>query len=170
MRSLIKTKASKASYMGIFAAMLVVLSIFESRLGINFGVPGVKVGLSNIVLILALMIFDLKSAAFLAIVKIMLSLVLTSGISGFMFTAFGTLSSLFVMSIAKWLLKEKVTALGISVLGGTAHITAQYLCSAVLMKTFAVWGMYPASALISVITSAAVGIICNLILERKLLK
>ena len=166
----IKNKASAVSYIGIFTAALAVLSFFEGRMGVNFGIPGVKFGLSNIVIISALMLFGSKAALLLAFLKIIFSFVFTSGISGFLFTAFGTAASFTVMCIAKKVLDKKVSAVGISVLGGTAHITMQYLCSALVLGTSAVWGLYPAAAAMSVVTSAVVGIICNLILERKYIK
>ena len=163
----IKNKALAVSYLGIFTAVLAVLSFFESRFMINFGVPGVKIGLSNIVILLALMIYGWKSALYLSGAKIIFSLVFSGGISGFLFTASGTLASFFFMAVAKYVFKEKISSVGISVVGGMAHITAQYLCSCILLNSFAVWGMYPLAAVLSVITSMIIGLICNLILERK---
>ena len=163
----IKTRASAVSYSGIFTAVLIVLSFFESRFGISFGVPGVKAGLSNIIIILALLIYGWKTGLYLSIAKIIFSLIFSSGISGFIFTAFGTLSSFIMMFATKVIFKDKVSAVGISVMGGAAHITAQYLCSAVILNSNAVWGIYPSALGLSVLTSAVVGFICNLILERK---
>lgn len=167
MRLPIKSKASAVSYMGISAAVIAVLSFFEGKAGINLGVPGVKFGLSNIVIVTALWLFGWKAVLILSAAKIIISFLFASGMSGFLFTACGTVSSAAVMCISKKIAGEKVSAVGISVLGGTAHITAQYLCSAILLETNAVWNMYPAAAFLSVISSAAVGLICNLILERK---
>jgi len=161
-----KNKATAVSYAGIFTAVLAVLSFFESRFMINFGVPGVKAGLSNIVILLSLLVYGWKTGLCLTIAKIIFSVVFTSGMSGFMFTAFGTSASFFSMLMSKKILKGKVSALGVSVIGGFAHITAQYLCSAFVLNTTVVWSLYPASAVLSVITSAVVGLICNLILER----
>lgn len=167
MRLPIKNKAWAVSYLGIFTAVLAVLSFFESRFMINFGVPGVKIGLSNIVILLSLMIYGWKSALYLVVAKIIFSLIFSGGISGFLFTASGTFASLMFMTLAKYVFKEKISAVGISVIGGTSHITAQYLCSAALLNTSVVWGMYPLACVLSVITSVINGLICNLILERK---
>lgn len=170
MRLPIKNKSVAVAYMGILSAVLLALSFLEAVSGINVGIPGARLGLSNSVITLAVMRGKNKAAAMLSVIKIIFSLILTSGVSGFLFTAFGTVASLFVMIFAKKLLKNRATAVGISALGGTAHITMQYLCASFLLKTVFVWGMYPVAAAFSLGASAVTGFICNLILERKVFK
>ena len=110
--------------------------------------------------------FGIKSAFALTALKILFSLVYTSGFSGFLFTAFGSLASVMAMCVLKHILKNKVTAVGVSVAGGFFHITAQYICSGFVLGTFYVIKLYPAAAVLSLFTSAVTGFICNLFLER----
>lgn len=170
MRLPIKNKSTSVAYIGMLSAVILTLSFLEAVSGISLGVPGAKLGLSNSVITLAVMKKKNNVATALAIMKIMFSLILTSGVSGFLFTAFGTMASLFVMISARSLFKNKVSAVGISALGGFAHITMQYLCASFLLKTAFVFGIYPVAATVSLMASAVMGFICNLILERKVLK
>lgn len=159
-------KSAFISHIGMFTAVLAVLSFFETRLGFNFGVPGVKFGFSNIVIIIALTVFGFKTALCLTAAKIGFSFVFTGGMSGMIFTFFGSTASLFAMLAVKKILNEKVTAIGISAVGGFCHITAQYLTFCVIMKTTAVLRLYPPAAAISLVTAVIVGIICNILLKR----
>lgn len=166
MRLPINKKPFSAAHIGILIAVTAVLSFVEARLNINFGVPGVKFGLSNIVIVTVLYAFGFKVAFFVTIAKIGFSLIFTSGMSGFLFTAGGSAASLISMYLALRVLKNRVSAVGISAIGGFFHITAQYICSQIIMGSSAVMKIYPIAAGISLITSAAVGFICNILLER----
>lgn len=159
-------KSAFISHIGMFTAVLAVLSFFETRLGFNFGVPGVKFGFSNIVIIIALTVFGFKTALCLTAAKIGFSFVFTGGMSGMIFTFFGSISSLFSMFVIKKALGEKVSCIGMSAAGGFCHITAQYLTFGALMKTAAVMRLYPLAVAISLVTAVIVGIICNILLKR----
>lgn len=166
MRLLIKNKVYFITLLGIFAGILAVLSVFEGMFGFNFGVPGVKFGLSNIVIVLSLYVLEVKYAVFLTILKIIFSIIFSGGISGFMFTACGSIASIISMIIIKKILNNKVSAVGVSAVGGICHITAQYICSYFILGTLSIFKIYPVASFLSLLTSVGVGLICNLFLER----
>ena len=156
-------RTEKVAYLGIMTAFLAVLSFAEARMGLNLGVPGVKFGLSNIPVVTVLFFAGFQYAFMLTILKIGFSLVFTAGFSGVLFTAGGSLASIIVMYVALRLLKNKATAVGISALGGFSHITVQYAVASMIMGS-SVFGIYPLSALMSVVTASVIGFISNIIL------
>ena len=65
--------AKKAAYMGMLTALAFVFSYIESLLPINLGIPGVKLGLANLVVIVALYTMGVRAAFTLSLVRIVLA-------------------------------------------------------------------------------------------------
>lgn len=62
----------KIAYTGMFTALAFVFSYIESLLPINLGIPGIKLGLANLVVIVALYLIGVKAAGILSLVRIVL--------------------------------------------------------------------------------------------------
>ena len=69
------------------------------------------------------------------------------------------------MWLLKAFLKERVTAVGVSALGGFFHITAQYFASFLVMQTDAVFKMLPVAILLTLFSSVFVGLIAQYIIK-----
>ena len=65
--------AKKTAYMGMLTALAFVFSYIESLLPINLGVPGIKLGLANLVIIVTLYTIGIKAACTLSLVRIVLT-------------------------------------------------------------------------------------------------
>ena len=68
---------SKVAYFGIFTSLALIFSYVESLIPISFGIPGVKLGLANLITILVLYKMSVKEAYLVSVVRVVLS--------GFMF-------------------------------------------------------------------------------------
>ncbi len=163
-------KIFKIAHLAILTALLFVFSLFDSVFNFSFGVPGVKPGFSNIVIIFSLYTNGFYFSLILVVLKIIINTFVFAGFSSFVFTFAGSAVGFFAMYLAKKLLKERVSCIGVSALGGFCHIVMQYTVSSFVMKTSAVFLILPYAVLLSLVSSVLVGIIADLIIKRWFLK
>lgn len=165
-----RSKTFKVAHIAILTALLFVLSLLDTVLNFSFSIPGVKPGLSNIVIIFSLYTNGFYFGLSLVLIKIIINTLIFGGFSSFLFTFAGSIAGFFSMYLAKKFLKEKVSCIGISALGGFFHIVMQYTVSAFVMKSMAVFSLLPYAVIFSLIYSILVGIISELIIKRWYLK
>lgn len=161
----IKKKTAKLSLRALSLAALFVLSWLEWM--VPLGVPGVKFGFSNLVILVFLSLFGFWEAFLMTGLKILLSAFLFQGFSSFLFTMAGSIASCISMALMMKLWKqEKISMAGVSAVGGFFHITLQYLISSFVLGSTAVFGLYPMAALITLFTSVLIGILAELLTKR----
>lgn len=158
-------KTGLVAVSGLYTALLFVLSFVEGMLNFNFAVPGVKLGLSNLVVVLCVCTGGFLYSFFVTLLKILINSLFFGGFSSFLFTAFGSMASFFSMYILKKCLKDKVTAIGISAFGGFFHIIAQYFVSGLVMGTLVVLKMLPLAILLTLTSSVFVGAVAQYIIK-----
>ncbi len=124
--------ARKTALLGALLALSLALAVTESLLGalVPVPIPGVKLGLANIVSMFLLCYFSLPEALILALLRTLLASLFAGGFSIFLYSAPGALLSTLVMYAAlRWL--KPLTIAGVSMLGAATHNVAQ-VCVAVL--------------------------------------
>lgn len=131
MRSNISAK--RIAHLSALLAISLVLSVVESMLGtlLPLPVPGVKLGLANIVSMFLLSYFSLKSALTVGILRTFLASLFTGGFGMFLYSAPGAVISILAMYAVMRFLKP-FTIAGVSMLGACVHNMAQ-VCVAVLV-------------------------------------
>lgn len=150
-------------------ALAVVFALSWLEVMVPLGVPGVKFGFSNLVILVCLTIYGFREAFVMAILKILMTTLLFNGFSSFWYTAGGTLGSFLTMAIAvKLYQKELLSMIGVSAIGGFFHITVQYIIAAVTLYSPSVFGMYGLAASLTLLTSVVLGFIAEKVI--KLLK
>jgi len=136
-----------------------VLGYFENLIPLNASIPGVKLGLSNIVLLYAIYLIDAKSAFILMILKVMLSGMLFSGVSGAIYSFAGGLLSLIMMLLIKRL--PDVSIVGVSVVGAVFHNVGQISIASFVVENRYIFFYLPVLLISAVITGIATGIIAK---------
>ena len=165
MQSPIREISDKTAFRAICLAVILVLSWLEAT--VPLGIPGVKFGFSNLVILVCLTAYGFREALAMAVLKILMSLVLINGFSSFWYTAAGSLSSCLTMAITmRYYRKNMVSMIGISAIGGFFHITSQYLVAAHTLYTASVFGMYPVAAFMTLLTSTVLGWISEKITKQ----
>lgn len=120
--------------------------------------PGVKLGLANIVTLIALYLLGSKSAFAILIVRCVLGSVFGGGITGLLFSLTGGILSMSVMVLCKKV--SFLSVYGISILGAAAHNIGQILAAMVLMNSVYI-GMYLSYLLVvALLTGFATGAAC----------
>ncbi len=129
-----KTGTKKLTLLALFTAVAMLFSYIEMLLPpILPAVPGIKMGLPNIIIIFVLYRFSLKEAAAVSLVRIFLTALLFGNAMTLIYSIAGASLSL----AAQWLVKkwDRFSVLGVSIVGGVFHNLGQVLTAAVLMQT-----------------------------------
>ena len=149
---------------GIMIALAMILSYVEAQIPAFFAIPGMKLGLTNIVVVVALYVMDSKSAMFINIVRIILVSLLFGTAMSFAFSIAGGMLSTIVMILLKK--ADKFGTVGVSAAGGITHNIAQILVAILLLGTKAI-AWYLAILWISGVASGIlIGIIAGIIAGR----
>ena len=144
----IKVK-NRVAYFGVFTALALIFSYIETLVPISFGIPGVKLGLANLIIVIALYKIPLREVYVLSIVRVLLSGVL-----------FGN-----YFSIA-YSLAGGFSVIGISIAGGVCHNIGQLVVAMIVVETFAMSYYMPVLLVAGLITGFLIGVVADQVLRR----
>ena len=151
------SKARRVALYGMLTALAFILSYVESLVPVTLGIPGVKLGLANLVVVIALYTLDLKGAFIISVVRIVLSGLTFGGLFSMLYSLAGGLLSFAVMAI---LSRKKVFGtVGVSVCGGVAHNIGQLLVAMAVLETESVWYYFP----VLLISGSVAGVLIGLL-------
>ena len=155
-----KNKVNQLTLCAILISMALVLSYMERFIPLQMFIPlpGIKLGLANIVTLMALYFLGEKSAFTILILRCILGAAFGGGISGLAFSVIGGLLAMTVMCIFKRC--RMISIYGVSILGASAHNIGQILVAVFLMGSVYVIGYLPYLLLVSVFTGLATGSVC----------
>ena len=146
----------KIARMGLLTALALILSYVESLIPAFVAVPGVKMGLANIVVVFALYTLGPGEAAIVSIIRVLLSSLLFGSILSLSYSAAGAVISLLSMII---LMKTKIFGVtSVSVTGGVFHNLGQILVACLVLETDVLLYYLPVLILSGTITGAVIGI------------
>ena len=150
--------------MGLLVALSMILSYVESLIPAFVAVPGVKVGLANIVVIFALYTLGPIEALIVSLLRVILSSFLFGSVLSLLYSLSGALLSLGGMILMKKLKIFSTTV--VSVTGGVLHNVGQILVACLVLETDVLLYYLPVLILSGVITGAVIGIIASLVIKR----
>ena len=132
-------------FRSLFIAMAVVLSVLERWIPIQavIPIPGVKLGLANIVTLFVLFYADWTDAALVSVLRCLLAAFAFGGLSSLLFSLSGAVLALPAMILTKRFHPAWISVIGISVSGAAAHNLGQLGMAALTMKSTAVFGYLP---------------------------
>ena len=113
-------------------AMMLILGWVEALLPLNTGVPGIKLGLSNGVLIFAVYMLDIPTAYILMALKVLLSGLMFSGVSAMLYGLCGGLVSLTGMVLLSRMKRLPIPVVGVA--GGVLHNAGQVALSMLILN------------------------------------
>lgn len=157
----------KIAKMGLLICLGMILSYVETLIVLVPSVPGIKIGLSNALVILLLYTYGMGYCILYQICRIVLTSLLFGNVFACLFSLAGAGCSLLIMYICKKIRFIDVSAN--SMIGGIAHNMAQLAVAAVLIHHASVWYYFPVLLLAGALSGYAVGMIGTIILRRRLL-
>ncbi|MDF2942032.1 MAG: putative rane protein [Herbinix sp.] len=157
-----KTK-NIATY-GLLVALAFILSYLETLFPLPVPVPGIKLGLANLVVVIALYNMGAKEAFILSIVRIVMVGFSFGSLSTMLFSLAGGMLSWVMMVLFK---KSKLFSLvGVSIIGGIAHNIGQIAVSILIVENVNIIYYLPVLLISGVITGTLIGILGAMIVKR----
>lgn len=155
---------SRAAYFGVFTALALILSYVEMLIPINFGIPGAKLGLANLIIVIVLYKTDWKEALLLSVVRVVLSGFIFGNMFSILYSLAGGVLSLAVQALLKKQGSFSVT--GVSIAGGVSHNIGQLIVAMIVVETYQVGYYLPVLLIAGVLTGLLIGIISGEVLKR----
>lgn len=155
---------SKVAYFGVFTALALIFSYVETLIPFQIGIPGVKLGLANLIIVIALYKMNLKETYLLSVTRIILSGFIFGNLFSIIYSLSGGLLSLSVMAFLKK--QGGFSVMGISIAGGVMHNVGQLLVAMVIVETFSIIYYIPVLLIAGVITGLVIGVAANEMLKR----
>lgn len=159
-----KNKRGRVAVFGVFTALALIFSYVELLIPINFGIPGAKLGLANLVIIIVLYKTDWKEALLLSVVRIVLAGFLFGNLFGILYSLAGGILSLAVMALLKR--SGAFSIIGVSMAGGVSHNVGQLIMAMLVVETYAVGYYLPVLLIAGLITGTLIGIAGREVLKR----
>ncbi len=163
MGGLIKINKSKlVAVSAILSTAAILLGYIEFMLPIVPPIAGIKLGLGNIVVLLAIKLFANKTVPFcIMLSKVIVCAMLFAGFGGLPYSLAGGILSFFAMLLLQKY--DGISAAGISAVGGAIHMAAQLVVAVFMTSTVSILNLLPVLISVGTVTGFINGIIVNLI-------
>ena len=150
----------KITRLSILLSLSIVLSIVESLVPVFNGIiPGLKIGLANIAIMIALYAYRIKEAIFVSIARIFIVGMLRTGLFNitFFFSISGAILSLIAMFIFKKI--NIFSIIGVSIIGSIFHTIGQIIVAILFVQNMNILYYLPALLICAIITGVLTGYI-----------
>lgn len=160
-----ENKVKNIAFYGVMTALALIFSYIESFIPINalIPVPGVKLGLANIVVLFALYTRTFKDSLIVALIRILISGLLFGNVMTMAYSLVGGVLSLGVMALLK---NSKLSVMGVSMVGGISHNIGQLIVAVVLTETIRIAYYLPVLLISGMVTGLLMGFIADLVVKR----
>ncbi len=156
----------RLTQLSLLTAMALIMFIIELRIPNLVPIPGVKLGLANIITVYAVYRFKAGETAMLVLVRILLGAMFSSNPSSLIYSMAGAFCCLCGMLLIRKIIPQNYIWLS-SVLGAVLHNTGQILAAMLVMHTFAIFAYYPILLVTGSIAGLFTGMCAQLVLKRK---
>lgn len=156
-----QSPAKKVSQVALLATLALIFSYVEMLIPYSVGVPGIKLGIANIVVLIALYTYDFKTAFSVNIIRILMAGLLFNGFFGAIYSLSGGILSLLVMYLLKK--TDKFSIVGVSMCGAVFHNLGQLTVAALIVQSPKLFLYFPLLLFSGIITGILMGIICHTI-------
>lgn len=155
-------KTSRFVLAAVFCGLALALSLLDGAVSSLLPLPGFKLGLANVVSLLALLTFGLPWTLLICLVRSLLAAALSGNLTMLFFSLAGGVVSILIMRLAQ----KRLSVIKTSVLGGVSHNLMQLVCAALLTATPQVSYYVPVLVLTGTVCGFFVGVLCTLVSRR----
>ncbi len=149
--------------MALFITAAMMLSYIESLFPFFFGVPGMKLGLANLAVVMALYLYGWREALMVNVLRILLTGLLFGNMFSVLFSLSGALVSFICMLSAR---KLGLSLYGVSMAGGVSHNAGQLLTAAFIVQTVEIGYYAPFLLAAGLVTGFLIGVLGKEMLRR----
>ncbi len=151
-----QSKATQVAFSGLMLALTLVLSYVESLLPLTIGIPGVKLGLANLAVLLTLYASGWKMALGIDVLRVVLSGFLFGNFAAILYSMAGALVSFGAMVLLK---RFRFSMSTVSIAGGVFHNLGQLVVAVCVVENFHLFYYLPWLIIAGIITGALIGIV-----------
>lgn len=159
-----KQKPQRVALYGMMIALAFLLSYVETLIPISLGIPGVKLGLANLVNIVGLYVIGVPGTVAISLVRIVLAGFTFGNLFSMVYSLAGGALSLGVMVLCRRL--DCFSQIGVSVAGGAGHNIGQLLVAALVVENTGVFYYLPFLLLAGTVAGALIGLLGGVITRR----
>ena len=161
------SRLQKIIFISLLVAQGVVIGLIENMITYPFAfAPGAKLGLANLITIIALFTMPKRDSFLLIWLRLILTTLLGGTVSTFLYSMSGSLLSYFGMLLVKQLGPKRVSIIGISAAGGFLHNVGQLVTASWIAQSWSVMLYLPVLAFFGILSGIAIGIAANYLLQR----
>lgn len=154
--------AKRVAMAGIFVSLALIFSYVESLIPFNFGIPGIKLGLANVVVVAGLYLMKLPDICLISMIRIFVSGLLFGNMMSLIYSLSGGILSLITMLLLKR--TGKFSVIGVSISGAVCHNIGQIAAAIIVTGVPVIVYYLPVLMGVGIITGAVMGIIASRIL------
>ena len=154
----------RVSYLGMFLALALVFSYAENLIPFFCGVPGMKLGLTNAVILLVLYTLGTRDAYIISVLRVLLAGFLFGNAFSIIYSLAGGILSLTVMCLLKK--TGRLHPVTISVCGGIFHNLGQIIVAVFVVENLYLFGYFPFLFVGGGVTGFLIGVVTFEILKR----
>lgn len=155
-------KTKKVAFLGLSIALAMVLSFVESQIPPLVAIPGIKIGLPNLVMVFLLYKVGWKETVIVSIIRVILVSILFGNIQTMTFSIAGAVLSL----VGMILLKKWFSCITVSVVGGVLHNVGQIIIAVIWTGTSQIAYYLPILLISGTVAGVVIGITAGLIVKR----
>ena len=160
-----RKETRKIALLGVLTSVALVLSYLEAMLPpISTAVPGIKMGLPNIIIIFLLYKFGLKEAVTVSIIRVFIVALLFGNVMTLAYSVAGAVLSIALMTIMLKL--DWFSTIGVSVVGGISHNLGQILVAIFLFDTIQIGYYMIVLSITGTIAGVVIGIISSILVKK----
>ena len=159
-----RSSAQLVARIALMSSLALIFSYVEAIIPYNPGIPGVKLGIANIVTVIALYKYGWKDAAAVSAIRIAIAGLLFNGMFGMLYAFAGAVVSFLGMALLK---KTGIfSTIGVSMAGGVLHNLGQLFVAAALIEDIRMFFYFPVLLFSGIISGIAIGFAATLILKN----
>ncbi len=159
-------KLNKMLFLSVLVSVGLALSVLESAIPLPITFPGAKLGLSNMVVLITLIVFGFKDGIIVAMLKSAVLMLVTGSISSFLYSFSGAVLSCIAMYIGYKYFSKIFSLIGVSILGALAHNFAQVTVATIIMNNLRIYTYLPFLMLTSIFSGYFVGLTSTYIIKN----
>ena len=156
--------ARRVAISALFASLALIFSYIEAILPAAPGIPGIKLGIANLVVIIAMYRLDSRYALTINLIRIFLAGFMFSGLYGAIYSLCGCILSFAVMCLLKK--SDAFSVVGVSMGGGVAHNIGQLSIAAILVSSPQIFYYLPVLIISGTVSGILIGWLGWILLEH----
>lgn len=159
-------KLNKMIFVSLLVAVGLALGVLESAIPLPIAMPGARLGLSNMVVLVTIIIFGFKDGIKVAMLKSTVLMLVTGSVSSFIYSISGAVLSSLAMYITYRYFSKFFSLIGVSIMGALAHNFAQVSVAVLILYNLRIYTYLPFLMIMSLFTGYFVGLSSEMIIKN----